>query len=90
MTQLRGPETGRCPTYALATALVGGNAMLLSAGQDGALRSWDVRKMTQSSAMAAHNAPVRALHVVDGGVWSGATDGTVRCWELAQLHTHGN
>jgi len=35
--------------------------------------------------LQAHRAPVRSLLVRDGGVWSGSTDGTVRCWDLGQL-----
>ncbi|KAL3916088.1 MAG: hypothetical protein SGPRY_006969, partial [Prymnesium sp.] len=73
---------------------------LLSAGHDGMVRLWDVRggRLSAVLTLQAHKAPVRAL-VVEGrkegrwegrAVWSGSTDGTVRCWELAQLQLSSN
>ena len=37
------------------------------------------------SPLQAHRAPVRSLLVEDQTIWSGSTDGTVRCWDLGQL-----
>lgn len=75
------------PVYALAATHEANDSVLVSAGYDGALKVWDVRSMRAApiANLRAHRAPVRSLLACDGGVWSGSTDGTVRCWDVNQL-----
>jgi len=68
-----------------AYALAAVGDMLMSAGHDGLIRAWDVRAMRLATEIRAHSAPVRCLLAHSGHLWSGATDGTVRCWNTAQL-----
>ena len=73
--------------YALAATSEGSDALLLSAGYDGGLKLWDARALRETplANLQAHQAPVRSRLVNDGAVWSGSTDGTVRCWDLGQM-----
>ena len=59
--------------------------MLASGGYDGCVRVWDARHARLCANLQAHRAPVRSLLVEGRSVWSGSTDGTVRCWDLQQL-----
>ena len=74
------------PTYALAST-GGDSPCLISAGHDGMLRLWDPRAVGTEpvASLSAHEAPVRALLVHGGAVWSGSTDGTVRSVSLSQV-----
>lgn len=80
-------ETG-CAVYALATGAGAGGlgeGLLATGGYDGCLRLWDARSSNLLTNLQAHRAPVRSLLLQHGAVWSGSTDGTLRCWDLAQL-----
>jgi len=78
---------GQVQTGNAAYALSAGQDMLISAGYDGSIRLWETRMgaMRLAASLQAHRAPVRALLVSEQVLWSGSTDGTVRCWDLGQL-----
>ena len=87
-----------CAVYALGTAGGGGGGggagglsevLLATGGYDGCLRLWDLRSSRLLSNLQAHRAPVRSVLVqcdaASPVAWSASTDGTLRCWDLAQL-----
>ncbi|KAL1515460.1 hypothetical protein AB1Y20_002084 [Prymnesium parvum] len=75
-------QTGNA-VYALAMS----RGTLISSGYDGIVQLWDIRmgSVSLAASLQAHRAPVRALVVESKTVWSGSTDGTVRCWDLDHL-----
>uniref|UniRef100_A0A7S2IIG6 Guanine nucleotide-binding protein subunit beta-like protein n=1 Tax=Haptolina brevifila TaxID=156173 RepID=A0A7S2IIG6_9EUKA len=75
------------PVYAVAATAGGSESLLVSAGYDGCLKLWDVRSLKPAplTNLQAHSAPIRSLLVSEGAVWSGSTDGTLRCWDLSHL-----
>lgn len=80
-------HAGGSAVYAMAATAGGSESMLITAGYDGCLKVWDVRALRPAplTNLQAHGDSVRALLACDGAVWSGSTDGTMRCWDLAHL-----
>lgn len=69
-------------------AFVGGNDLLISGGDDGAIRFWRVQDEQQMrSAVSAHESAVTcfALSPDGGTLISGAWDGSVKKWDFAHM-----
>lgn len=63
---------------------------LVTASRDGTIATWDPRTGACLSRWGGHDGAVLCLGVVDGQLWSGGADGTVRSWPGgAVVRRHG-
>lgn len=87
-------EPGAAPLLAVDWSPAGD--LVLLAGEDGRLETWDVLEGTLAARLRGHRGPVRDALFVEGGaaVLSGGDDGTVRLWDarsgrpLRTMHGH--
>ena len=80
----RGAATtalGRHGGHATALATDGGEA-LVSGGQDGVVRLWDLRSLQVKSKIVGHSDFVRALASAGERLITAADDKTIRIWDL--------
>jgi hypothetical protein len=80
---------------ALATAELGGAAVIISGGQDGKLRLWDLGSWTPlGDPVDAHQSGVAALATAELGrgavIVSGGGEGPLRRWDLGSLTALGD
>jgi WD40 repeat protein len=94
--EVRDLETGSklvrvpspCPVRALITETLDGDALVVSGGDDGCIRTWDERLqlLLESPSIGA---PVTALIEAGGVIVAGAEDGTIRAFRPGNLDCVG-
>ncbi|KAK1945050.1 F-box/WD repeat-containing protein 7 [Phytophthora citrophthora] len=63
---------------------------LVSAGEDGWLRVWDMHSGSCLRERQSHSSGVTCLEMKDSLVYSGSWDGSVRVWDIERIGNSGN